>query len=149
MAECLFAVAGRNWAESGVGDGTRLVTLGGVRVWEIGILREGGGVVVVVVDGGHVSHLGWSFAVAAGGEDVAVGSGDGSDSLFGAAVFWVRGRFSHWTGVHFHDSRLIQAVHVALHLLQKSLLLSLGDASETHSWGRHKNAGTDQINAMR
>lgn len=116
-------------------------------VWESGVLREGGG---VVVDGGDVSHLGWSFAVAAAaGEDVAVRSGDGSDGLFGAAVFWVRGRFSHWTGVHFHDSRLVQAVHVALHLLQKSLLLSLWDASETHSWGRHKNAGTDQINAMR
>lgn len=116
-------------------------------VWESGILREGGG---VVVDGGDVSHLGWSFAVAAAaGEDVAVRSGDGSDGLFGAAVFWVRGRFSHWTGVHFHDSRLVQAVHVVLHLLQKPLLLSLWDASETHSWGRHKNAGTDQINAMK
>lgn len=121
-----------------MGNGTRLVTLGRVGVQEIGILREGGGVIVV---GGEVGHLGWSFlsaAIAAGAEDVAICSGDGSDSLFGAAVFWGGGHFPDWTGVHFHVGRLIQAVHVALHLIQKSLLLSLRNASKTHSWGRHE-----------
>lgn len=38
IAECLFVIARRNWAKCGGSDGTRLVTLGGVRVWEIGIL---------------------------------------------------------------------------------------------------------------
>lgn len=35
--------------------------------------------------------------------------------------------------VHVDGGRLVEAVHVALHLIQQPLLLSFGDASKTHS----------------
>ncbi len=42
-------------------------------------------------------------------------------------------RFTWWRCFHAHGRRFIEAVHVALHLVQKPLLLSFWDAAETHS----------------
>ena len=82
--------------------------------------------------GGHVGPLGGS-PLTCGGEDVPVRSRDGPDGLFRVAVSGAWGLSPHWGRVHVHGGGLIQAVHVALHLVQETLLLSLGDTAETDS----------------
>lgn len=43
-----------------------------------------------------------------------------------------------WGGFHAHGG-FVEAVHVALHLIQKTLLLTFRDAAETHSVTGHAN----------
>lgn len=71
-------------------------------------------------------------------EDVMVSPGDGIYCLLflGVRAGWsIRLRAQ----AHIHGD-LIQAVHVALHLIQQALLLSLRDAAKTHSCGREEGA---------
>lgn len=102
--------------------------------WDLGkiaILRKR--ICVVVFVCADVGCAGWSLAdAAAARKDVVVGSGDGPNGLFWVAIICAGGAVPHWW-LHVHGSGLIQAVQVALHLIQETLLLSFRNATETHS----------------
>lgn len=78
-------------------------------------------------------------------EHVLVASGHGADGFFGLDLHGAGWSLSWRGGGHIQAGRLVQAVHVALHLIQQPLLLTLRDAAETHSYERSKGTMSSEL----
>lgn len=85
-------------------------------------------------------------AVGSTWEDVLISFRHGPDSFFGLDLHRASWGITRWGGGHVQAGRLIQAVHVALHFIQQSLLLPFRNAAKTHSYERQKQPRVSMLN---